>query len=89
MNRRNELQKIYRKNLVRAFGAFCWLCEEETKVLEFHHLKETKLNGRGRGRKERYYDILKNPNCYFPTCKECHKFIHSSGIQLNSIFAFL
>jgi len=88
MNKRNQLQKIYRKKLEKSFGGFCWLCLETGKI-QFHHLRETKLTGNGRGRKERYYDILNNPECYFPICKECHDFIHHSGIDLLKIFTFL
>lgn len=89
MNNRNKLQIIYRKNLIKAYGGFCWFCYKvfnNTSKVQFHHIKNTNLNGRGRGRKERYYDILNNPNCYVPLCPRCHKLIESSE---NNFFDFL
>ena len=44
----------------------------ETKRLEFAHVKETGLKGRGRGRAERYRDIKANPECYILACRSCH-----------------
>ena len=44
----------------------------ETKNLEFAHKQKTKLEGMGRGRKERYYDIVNNPRCYVLLCNKCH-----------------
>jgi hypothetical protein len=41
--------------------------------LEFAHVLETALKGRGRGRKERYYDIIKNPDCYRLLCQFHYK----------------
>ena len=40
---------------------------------EFAHVLETALKGRGRGRKERYYDIIKNPDCYRLLCQFHYK----------------
>lgn len=42
---------------------------------EFAHIRTTPLEGagRGRGRGERYYDILYHFDCYRPMCRECHK----------------
>jgi hypothetical protein len=40
--------------------------------LEFAHLRPTGLRGRGRGRAERYHDILRNPDAYSLRCWWCH-----------------
>ncbi len=41
--------------------------------LEFSHLKPTGLTGRGRGIRNRYFDILRNRDCYALRCRYCHK----------------
>lgn len=41
--------------------------------LEFAHIKETGLNGHGRGRADRYHDIKKNPDSYKLMCKRHHR----------------
>lgn len=41
--------------------------------IQFAHINPTKLNGMGRGRNARYYDIIKHPEDYRPKCKECHR----------------
>lgn len=46
---------------------------EETEDLEFAHVQPTDLGGRGRGRKERYYDIKNNPDSYRLLCKGHHR----------------
>lgn len=50
-------------------------CEECGTVsgLEFAHKEPMELDGWGRGRKERVYDVMKNPNKYRLLCKDCHK----------------
>lgn len=68
-NRQNKDIKRLKKKLIKQFGGKCIICGS-IKNLEFAHLKPTKLKGIGRGRKERYYDVLKNPDCYVLTCKE-------------------
>lgn len=40
--------------------------------IQFAHIEPTGLEGKGRGRKERLYDILKNPDKYVPLCESCH-----------------
>lgn len=46
---------------------------EITDNLEFAHLKDTGLSGMSRGRKERYYNIIKNLDSYILLCEEHHK----------------
>jgi len=70
-NYRNRKQKEYREALIKAYGGCCELCGSVEK-LEFAHVEETDLKGIGRGRKERFYDILKNPLSYRLWCRECH-----------------
>ena len=63
-----------RAELIDSFGGKCdWPGCEETDDLEFAHVQETALVGRGRGRHERYYDILKNPESYRLLCFTHHK----------------
>lgn len=50
------------------FGGKCFYCSQNF-LLEFAHVKSTKLSGRGRGFVKRYYDIKNNPDCYKLTCK--------------------
>ena len=71
-NRFNKRIKELREELIEKFGGKCVVCDS-TEDLEFAHIKPTKLSGRGRGRKERYYDVIKNPDCYALTCKEHNK----------------
>lgn len=73
-NQRNELQPKFRKQLIKIFGGKCIICGS-TEDLEFAHIKPTKLKGRGRERKERYYDILNNPDSYALTCKKHNSFV--------------
>lgn len=40
--------------------------------LEFAHLKPTGLNGRNRGSKAVYLDVIRHPECYVLLCHECH-----------------
>ncbi len=64
-----------RLRLHNDFGGKCWFpeCEEnDLENLEFAHLFQTELKGRGRGRKERINDISKNPGSYGYFCKFHH-----------------
>ena len=59
------------------YGSRCAICGEiqDPDTLDFAHVKPTELSGRGRGRKERYYDVVNNLDCYRCMCREgCHKF---------------
>lgn len=81
----NYLFPIYRKRLIKAYGNMCYYCYQNfssKSIIEFHHIKETGLMGIGRGRKERYYDILNNPNSYVTLHKKCHKKIHQNNEKL-------
>jgi hypothetical protein len=71
----NQHMKEIRKNLLLAYGNKCCVCGS-TENLEFAHRNKTKLSGSGRGRKERYYDVIKNPLDYGLTCKK-----HNSVIE--------
>lgn len=61
-----------RRKLKKEYGNKCKFCEATTQ-LEFAHKEPTQLYSIGRGRKERYYDVLYNPQSYILLCKECHK----------------
>jgi len=71
-NRQNRWIVERRKKLVEEFGGKCEECGV-TSGLEFAHREETELDGWGRGRKERVYDVMKNPDKYRLLCKDCHK----------------
>jgi hypothetical protein len=63
-------------HLRKVFGNQCQFPNyHETENLEFAHLYETKLSGEGRGRKERYYDIINNIDKYMLLCKEHNKLL--------------
>lgn len=47
----------------------CW----QTHGLEFAHIKDTGLNGRGRGLPQRYHDIKKHSDAYILVCRHCHQ----------------
>lgn len=45
---------------------------EHVNGLEFAHVVTTGINGRGRGRADRYHDIKNNPDHYELLCRACH-----------------
>ena len=66
--------EFYRRmfeELRKQFGGKCKHCDS-TEDLQFAHIKDTKLNGKGRGLKTRYYDIKNHPDCYALLAKICH-----------------
>jgi hypothetical protein len=81
-NQPNEWIKQALKKLRKRYHDQCYFCQS-TKDLEFAHITETNLSGRGRGRKERYYDVIKNPNSYLLLCKECHTKMDNGGTKEN------
>jgi hypothetical protein len=77
----NETNKWIAKAFIKLrkdYGDRCYFCSS-TFQLEFAHVLPTKLNGRGRGRKERYYDIINNRDKYLLTCKN-----HNYLAEINS-----
>lgn len=60
----NELRQL--------FGGKCQHCGL-TEHLEFAHVKDTGLDGAGRGKKTRYYNIKNNKDCYILLTKKCHR----------------
>lgn len=71
-NNANQLMPKMRLRLIELYKGRCKHCKADTN-LEFAHRIPTQLQGWGRGRKERYYDIKKNPQSYMLLCKKCHK----------------
>jgi len=65
-----ERQRVHRRfaELKNKYGNRCYFCGQ-TWLLEFAHVKPTKLSGRSRGLISRYIDIKNNPDCYLLTCK--------------------
>lgn len=74
--------KEARKKLIDQFGGKCIVCGTTNK-LEFAHIHSTDLKGYGRGRKERYYDVIKNPEAYTLLCKEHHEAYDHGIISLG------
>lgn len=70
-NRANEYVKRRWQQLIDDSGGKCGQCGQ-TYDLEFAHLEPTGLNGKGRGRKERLFNILKHPESYVLLCVHCH-----------------
>jgi hypothetical protein len=68
-----EYYKKRRGTLIISFGGKCSKegCSRKRK-LEFAHIKDTALNGEGRGKWSRYYDALRNPECYTLFCRKHH-----------------
>lgn len=73
----NKWIKRKRQQLVADRGGECEECGSKEKM-EFAHLGETGLYGAGRGRKERYYDVIRNPDKYKLLCQRCHKRLDTS-----------
>ena len=71
-NRQNKWIKQARGALMLEFGGCCQRCGTED-ALEFAHAAPTKLNSKGRGRKERFYDVKRNISAYVLLCRACHK----------------
>lgn len=82
-NRQN--QWIRRKTVEQKhlWGGKCQKCgSDKIDKLEFAHVSPTGLNGRGRGRKERYYDVKNHPESYNLLCEDCHaEFDQTNGIE--------
>lgn len=68
-SRRIETRSM--QELREARGNRCRRCRSRSK-LEFAHVKETKVSGRGRGQMVRYCDIKRNPDAYELLCWDCH-----------------
>ena len=63
-------------------------CPNPTENSQFAHVKRTRLKGRGRGRKERYYDVVKHPDCYILLSKDCHKKFDNGELNLADFNRF-
>lgn len=69
---------VYRWLLIYAFGGCCQAIKENgeicgsTERLELAHIEPTELEGRGRGRGERIYDVIRYPWSYKLFCHDCH-----------------
>jgi hypothetical protein len=69
------------EELRQKFGGKCILCGA-TEKLQFAHLRETGLRGWSRGKKRRYYDIVKHPDDYALMCEKCHKQFDKGELKL-------
>ena len=59
-----------RRRVTKLHGKVCLLCGG--KARQMAHTFVTGLSGRGRGKKSRLLDALRNPHCYAPMCNVCH-----------------
>ena len=76
-----------RELLHEKFGGECWdpKCHESDMAnLEFAHIFPTQVKGRGRGRKERIYDVSKNPGSYAYVCKYHHIILDEVGEMIKN-----
>jgi hypothetical protein len=64
--------KRKRQEKIAKRGSCCEFCGN-TENLQFAHIFETELNGRGRGQWKRTLDLLRNPDAYVLSCDTCHK----------------
>lgn len=86
--RSNEWIKRKLKDLRNNWGGKCQNMGHKIPIvenLEFAHKHNHKTDlskKRGRGRKERYYDIMNNPESYILLCKTCHR-IYDGGEDLK------
>ena len=70
----NQPNKWIAKKFKELRKTFPNRCSHTGTKKQFAHTKKTPLTGiKGRGRKERYYDIKNHPNSYKLLCKKCHK----------------
>lgn len=83
-NTTNEWAKERRKRLLEEWGGQCLFCGKRGK-LEFAHLEETELKGRGRGRKERLYDVIRHPNSYVLLCKKNHRELDRGKLTIGLV----
>jgi hypothetical protein len=56
--------------------------------VEFAHKNETGVNGRGRGKRKRFYDIVNHPECYLPLCHDHHKLYDRGELQVSGCVMF-
>ena len=68
--------------LKKLLGNSCLYCGSN-RDLQFAHLKKTGLSGQGRGKEQRYYDIIRNPDKYTFLCENCHKLFDDGKIQVQ------
>ena len=90
----NRINKWIKKKIVElreAMGGRCsnLLCPTPTENLEFAHIEPTGIEGWGRGRKERYYDVIKHPDCYILLCKGCHRLFDNGELHLADLVNFI
>jgi len=70
-NRANEYVKRRWMELIEEYGGECQDCGKRYD-LEFAHLGETGLKGKGRGKNRRLFNILHNRDLYRLLCMDCH-----------------
>lgn len=69
--KRARLQRL-KAELIQTLGGSCLQCGS-VNDLEFAHQAPTRLNGRGRGKFKRLYDVKNNLLHYQLLCRSCHE----------------
>lgn len=67
-----DYRQCLKKRAFDAIGRVCVFCESEEEIHAAHVLP-TGLKGSSRGLDRRFRDVIKNPKCYRPMCKKCHR----------------
>lgn len=73
--------------LITAYGGKCMIegcTEQDPDVLQFAHLKPTKLSGSGRGMGRRLYDVKNNFQSYCLICPWEHYLFDSGEIVVQA-----
>lgn len=80
-----DISSLHMDELRAHFGGRCERCGANDsgvaywngprRPLEFAHVKPTGLCGQGRGLKNRFLDVLRNPDCYRLLCSRCHRLL--------------
>ena len=86
MTNSNNWIKERMKKLREERGNVCSMKSEYCcGQLEFAHIAPTTVSGMGRGRKERVYDIIKNPKSYILLCHKHHNEYDANEYELPEV----
>jgi len=78
----NSWYRRRREKLVQEYGGECERCRSKER-LEFAHLMNTPLSGRGRGYNNRVLDVIRYPECYILLCNVCHRQMDNQTIRVE------
>ena len=82
---RKQIGKICRYLLIEAMGGACVFCREnDPTILQFAHVKPTKLKGSSRGYFNRLRDVFENRECYRLMCETHHRQFDAGELKLKN-----